>query len=73
MIRIVMIYDYDEERKFQIRKGFELSRIKGEVTNSRTEEDQKRVHITPTTEEITFARDYLIKESQKLTYPEEYA
>ena len=62
----------NEERKYQIRKGFKLSRIKGEETDSMTEKDQKRMHITPTTKEILFARDYLIRESQKLTYPEEY-
>ena len=37
-----------------------------------TEKDQKRIYITPTTKEIISARDYLIRESQKLTYPEEY-
>ena len=62
----------NKERKYQIRKGFELCRIKGEVADSMTEKDQKRMHITPTTKEIIFARDYLIKESQKMTHPEEY-
>ena len=71
-IHLMSERNQDEERKCQIRKGFELSRIKGEVTNSMTEKDQKRMHITPTTKEIIFDRDYLIKESQKLTYPEEY-
>ena len=30
------------------------------------------MHITPTTKEIIFARDYLIRKSQKLNYPEKY-
>ena len=70
-IHIMSEKNQNEERKYQIRKGFELCRIKGEVTDSMTEKDQKRMHITPTTKEIIFARDYLIRESQKLTYPEE--
>ena len=71
-IHLMSERNQDEKRKCQIRQGFELSRIKGEVTNSMTEKDQTRMHITPTTKEIIFARDYLIRESQKLTYPEEY-
>ena len=37
-----------------------------------TPADQKRIHITPSAKEIKFARDFLIREAQKLTYPEEY-
>ena len=37
-----------------------------------TEADQKRMHITPSSKELMFARDYLIRESQKINYPEEY-
>ena len=37
-----------------------------------TSEDQKRIHITPSAKEIKFARDFLIRKAQKLTYPEEY-
>ena len=62
----------NEERKSQIRQGYELSRITEEVTDSMTEADQKRMHITPSTKELMFARDYLIRESQKINYPEEY-
>ena len=62
----------DEERKTQIRKGYELSRISTEITASMTPEDQQRIHITPSAKEIRVARDFLIREAQKLTYPEEY-
>ena len=62
----------NEERKSQIRQGYELKRITGEVTDSMTATAQKRMYITPSTNDLLFARDYLIRESQKLTYPEKY-
>ena len=34
-----------------------------------TPEDQRRILITPTTKAIKFARDFLIREAQKM-YPE---
>ena len=62
----------NEERKLSIRQGFELSRISQDISSGMTPEDQKRIHITPSASEIRFARDFLIKETQKQTYPEEY-
>ena len=61
-----------DERKSQIRKGYELSRIPTDISDSMTPEDQRRIYITPSAKEIKFARDFLIRESQKLSYPEEY-
>merc|ERR1712175_69482 len=40
-IHIMSEKNQNGERKYQIRKGFELRRIKGEVTDSMTEKDQK--------------------------------
>ena len=61
-----------ENRKVQIRQGYHLDRISSKEIDSMTPEEQKRMHITPSSKEIRFARDFLIKETQKLTYPEEY-
>ena len=58
----------NKKRKSQMSR----SRITKEVTDSMTEADQKRMHITPSTKELMFARDYLIRESQKMNCPEEY-
>ena len=71
-IYIMSDKNQNEERKSQIRQGYELKRITGEVTDSMTAPAQKRMYITPSTNDLLFARDYLIRESQKLTYPEEY-
>ena len=71
-IHIMSEKNQNKERKSQIRQGYELSRITEDVTDSMTETDQKRMHITPSTKELMFARDYLIRESQKINYPEEY-
>lgn len=60
------------ERKYQVRQGNEFTRITGEVTDSTTEKDKKRMHITPITKELIFARDYQMREYQKLIYQEEY-
>ena len=62
----------NDSRKTQLRKGFELSRIPTEVSKNMSPEDQKKMHITASKKEINFAKEYLIKETQKLTYPEEY-
>ena len=35
-------------------------------------DEAKKIHITPSTKEINFARDFLIMEAQKIHYPEEY-
>ena len=61
-----------ENRKMQIRQGYHLDRISSKETDSMTLEEQKRMYITPSSKEIRFARNFLIKETQKLTYPEEY-
>ena len=61
-----------ENRKVQIRQGYHLDRISSKEIDSMTLEEQKRMYITPSSKEITFARTFLIKETQKLTYPEEY-
>ena len=63
----------NESRKIQLRKGFNLTRIASEISQSMTPEDQRKMHITPSIEELNFARNYLISEGQKLIYPEEYA
>ena len=61
-----------ENRKIQIRQGYHLDRISSKEIDSMTPEEQKRMYITPSSKEIRFARHFLIKETQKLTYPEEY-
>ena len=62
----------NENRKMQLRKGFNLTRISSEISQNMTPEDQRKMHITPSIEELNFARNYLISEGQKLIYPEEY-
>ena len=57
----------NEERKTQIRKGYELSRMSTDLSVSMTLEDQKRIHITPSAKEIKVARDFLIREAKILT------
>ena len=37
-----------------------------------TPEDTNEMHMTPSEEELTFAKNYLIMEAQKTSYPEEY-
>jgi len=62
----------NDSRKTQLRKGFELSRIPTNASKSMSAEDQKKMHITASKKELKFAKDFLIKETQKLTYPDEY-
>ena len=62
----------NESRKVQLRKRFNLKRICTEISQNMSPEDQLRMHITPSIEELNFARNHLISEGQKLIYPEEY-
>ena len=62
----------NEERKMQLRKGFQLKRISTGMSNTMSLEEQKELHTTPSIKEITFSKNYLIKEAQRCTYPEEY-
>ena len=62
----------NESRRKELRIGFELHRIPKEISKDMSPEDQDKMHITPSEEERQFAKNYLIKEAQRQTYPDEY-
>ena len=62
----------DESRKEELRKGFEIHRISAEVGQNMTPVEKNKLHITPSIKELDFAKNYLISESQKIQYQEEY-
>ena len=59
-------------RREQLRSGFELARIPSAVSKNMSEEEQRKMHITASQKELNFAKEFLIKETQKLAFPEEY-
>ena len=59
-------------RREQLRRGFELARIPSAVSKNMSEEEQRKMHITASQKELNFAKEFLIKETQKLAFPEEY-
>ena len=62
----------NKDRQRKINKGFQIKRLETVMSKNMSPGDKKEMHITPSEEELTFARNYLIKEAQKSSYPEEY-
>ena len=49
-----------------------ITRLPVEISQAMSEEDKRKIHITPSASEIEFARRFLIIEAQKMYHPEEY-
>ena len=62
----------DEERRKKILRGFEITRLPAKISQEMSEEEQQKMHITPSISDIEFAKNFLITEAQKIHYPEEY-
>ena len=62
----------DEERRKKILRGFEITRLPAKISQEMSEEEQQKIHITPSISDIEFAKNFLITEAQKIHYPEEY-
>ena len=62
----------NEERRKEILKGFEITRIPANISQDMSDEQKQKVHITPSIQDIEFARRFLIAEAQKIHHPEEY-
>lgn len=61
----------EESRKEEPRKRFKIRRISSEVGQNTTPVEKDKLRITPSIEELDFAKNYLISESQKIQYQEE--
>ena len=62
----------NKERGKEILRGFEITRLPIEISQAMSEEDKRKIHITPSASEIEFARRFLIIEAQKTYHSEEY-
>ena len=62
----------DEKRRAEIVKGFVITRIPAEISQDMSEEDRRKMHITPSSSDIDFAKNVLIMEAQKIYHSEEY-
>ena len=46
----------DEERRKKILKGFEITRLPAKISQEMSEEEQQKIHITPSIPDIEFAK-----------------
>ena len=60
----------DKTRRKEILRGFEIMRLPIEISEAMSEEDKRKIHITPSASEIEFARRFLIMEAQKMHHSE---
>ena len=62
----------DTKRREEITKGYKIHRLSANRENMMEPEEQAKLHLIPSIREIQFANKFLIIETQKLKYPEEY-
>ena len=55
----------DDQRKAEILKGFAITRIPAKISQNMSEKDRRKMHITPSSSDIDFAKNFLIMEAQK--------
>ena len=62
----------DKERRKKILNGFEITYLPTKISQDMSEEDKRKIHITPSTSDIEFAKNFLIREAQKIHHSEDY-